>query len=100
MSLTSTENGQKLRRNVQVEGRVKTDNQCGYYIVDSINEAIDQDGKYYFIRIMMFIRNDMWQMTENGTRSVHIRLSGTGINTIYAASAMSGMPCAHSVLIV
>lgn len=58
MSLTSTENGQKLRRNVQVEGRVKTDNQCGYYIVDSINEAIDQDGKYRFvIQIMMFIRN-------------------------------------------
>lgn len=48
MSLTSIENAQKLRRNVQVEGRVKTDNQCGYYIVDSINEAIDSGRKISF----------------------------------------------------
>lgn len=48
MSLTSTENWQKLRRNVQVEGRVKTDNQWGYYIVDSINEAIDLGRKISF----------------------------------------------------
>lgn len=44
MSLTSIENAQKLRRNVQVEGRVKTDNQCGYYI----NEAIDSGRKISF----------------------------------------------------
>lgn len=49
MSLTSIENAQKLRRNVQVEGRVKTDNQCGYYIVDSINEAIDSGRKISFL---------------------------------------------------
>lgn len=48
MSLTSTENWQKLRQNVQVEGRVKTDNQWGYYIVDSINEAIDLGRKISF----------------------------------------------------
>lgn len=48
MSLTSIENAQKLRRNVQVKGRVKTDNQCGYYIVDSINEAIDSGRKISF----------------------------------------------------
>ncbi|MDO5392427.1 MAG: WYL domain-containing protein [Eubacteriales bacterium] len=48
MSLTSGENAQKLRRNVEVEGRVKTDNQCGYYIVDTINEAIDTRRKVSF----------------------------------------------------
>ncbi len=48
MSLTTRENAQKLRRNVQVEGRVKSENQCGYYIVDSINEAIDTRRKVSF----------------------------------------------------
>ena len=48
MSLTTRENAQKLRRNVQVDGRVKTDNQSGYYIVDSINEASDTRRKISF----------------------------------------------------
>lgn len=48
MSLTTRENAQKLRRNIQVDGRVKTDNQRGYYIVDRINEAIDTRRKISF----------------------------------------------------
>ena len=38
----------KLRRHVQVEGRVKSDNERGYYIVDVINDAIDRGCKIKF----------------------------------------------------
>ncbi|MCF0132683.1 MAG: WYL domain-containing protein [Blautia sp.] len=48
MSMTSLDNAQKLRRNIEVEGRVKTDNQCGYDIVDIINEGIDTRRKIAF----------------------------------------------------
>ncbi len=41
LSLTSEHSAAKLRRHIYVEGRVKSDNEKGYYIVDMINEAID-----------------------------------------------------------
>ena len=40
-SLTSEPNAQKLKRNLETSGRVKSGNEKGYYIVDAINEAIN-----------------------------------------------------------
>lgn len=44
MALTSEANAAKLKRNLYVTGRIKSDNEKGYYIVEAINEAIN-DGK-------------------------------------------------------
>lgn len=46
--LTSASNAKKLRRHVVVEGRVKSENERGYYIVDAINNAIDRGCKVSF----------------------------------------------------
>lgn len=48
LALTSEHSAAKLRRHVYVEGRVKSENEKGYYIVDIINEAIDTDRKIRF----------------------------------------------------
>jgi len=40
-ALTSEMNAQKLKRNLETAGRVKSGNEKGYYIVDAINEAIN-----------------------------------------------------------
>lgn len=50
-SLTSKHNSELLVRNVSCEGRIKPGNEKIYYIVDCINEAINQNKKislYYF----------------------------------------------------
>ena len=44
ITLTSDTNAGKLKRNLHVPGRVKSENKQIFYIVDSINEAIN-DGK-------------------------------------------------------
>ena len=51
ISLTSETNADKLKRSVHITGRVKSENEKGYYIVDAINEAINAGVKisfYYF----------------------------------------------------
>lgn len=47
-TLTSEYNAEKLRRHVTVEGRVKSENEKAYYILDAINEAIDKSCKIRF----------------------------------------------------
>lgn len=49
LTLTSAENAAKLRRHIYVTGRIKSDNESGYYIVDAINEAIDTKRKISFL---------------------------------------------------
>ena len=48
-SLTSNTNAEKLKRTVHISGRVKSDNEKGYYIVDTINEAINAGVKISFL---------------------------------------------------
>ncbi len=48
LSLTSEHGAAQLRRHIYVEGRVKSENEKGYYIVDVINEAIDTGHKIRF----------------------------------------------------
>lgn len=48
LTLTSEENAAKLRRHIYTAGRVKSDNESGYYIVDAINSAIDTRRKISF----------------------------------------------------
>ena len=48
LSLTSENNADKLKRSVHITGRVKTENEKGYYIVDAINEAINAGVKISF----------------------------------------------------
>lgn len=48
LTLTSSQNAEKLRRHIYVEGRAKSDNESGYYIVDAINNAIDTKRKISF----------------------------------------------------
>lgn len=50
-SLTSKHNSELLVRNVSCEGRIKPGNEKIYYIIDCVNEAINQNKKislYYF----------------------------------------------------
>ena len=48
LTLTSAQNAVKLRRHIYVTGRVKSENEYGYYIVDAVNEAIDKQRKITF----------------------------------------------------
>lgn len=48
IGLTSDTNADKLRRTVHVTGKAKSDNEKGYYIVDAINEAINDRKKIAF----------------------------------------------------
>jgi len=47
-SLTSDYNAEKLRRHITVEGRIKSENEKAFYILDRINEAIDKNCKVSF----------------------------------------------------
>ena len=47
-SLTSDYNAEKLRRHITVEGRIKSENEKAFYILDHINEAIDKNCKVSF----------------------------------------------------
>lgn len=48
ISLTSETNADKLKRSVHITGRVKSDNEKGYYIVDAINDAMNTGKKIAF----------------------------------------------------
>lgn len=48
LTLTNEHTAAMLRRHVNVSGRVKADNEKGYYIVDAINTAIDTKRKIRF----------------------------------------------------
>ena len=48
ITLTSTANADKLKRNLYVSGRVKAANKHTFYIVDAINEAINQGRQISF----------------------------------------------------
>jgi predicted DNA-binding transcriptional regulator YafY len=48
LTLTSEQHAEQLRRHVYVNDRVKSENEKGYYIVDTINEAIDKHRKIRF----------------------------------------------------
>lgn len=48
ISLTSKTNAGKLKRSVHITGRVKSDNEKGYYIVDAINDAMNIGKKISF----------------------------------------------------
>ena len=47
-SLAGDYGAEKLKRNVRCEGRIKSDNERIYIIVDTINEAINEDKKISF----------------------------------------------------
>ena len=47
-TLTSEYNAEKLRRHVTVEGRIKSENEKAYYILDAVNDAIDKNCKLRF----------------------------------------------------
>ena len=51
-SLTSKNNAEDLRRSVQITGRAKTDNEKGYYIVDTVNRAMNAGKKISFTYFM------------------------------------------------
>lgn len=48
LSLTNDYNAEKLRRNITVQGRTKSENENGYYIADAVHEAIDKKKKIVF----------------------------------------------------
>ena len=48
LTLTTSQNAAKLRRHIYTTGRVKSEKEQSYYIVDVINEAIDTKSKISF----------------------------------------------------
>lgn len=65
LAFTSTENAAKMRRHIYAPGRVKSDNENGYYIVDAINDAIDARRKISF-QYTDFDVNKNRYITNNG----------------------------------
>ncbi len=63
-SLTSIHNAEKLRRNLHISGRVRSGNEKGYYIVDAINDAINERLQISFLyteyneKKQLILRND------------------------------------------
>jgi len=49
LTLTSKREAENFKRSVQIAGRAKTDNEKGYYIVDTINHAINTGRKISFL---------------------------------------------------
>ena len=47
-TLTSEYNAEQLRRHITVEGRIKSENEKAFYILDGINDAIDKGCKISF----------------------------------------------------
>ena len=64
ISLTSDTNAGKLKRTLHTSGRVKSENEKGYYIVDAVNEAINTKKQilFYYMdydaRKRVVLRND------------------------------------------
>ena len=65
LAFTSAENANKMRRHIYTPGRVKSDNENGYYIVDAINDAIDAKRKISF-QYTDFDVNKNRYITSNG----------------------------------
>ena len=65
-TLTSAANAAKLRRHIYVAGRVKSDNEQGYYIVDALNEAIDTRRKIQFAYTDFDVNKNCY-VTNDGT---------------------------------
>ena len=69
LTLTNSQNAAKLRRHIYAPGRVKSNNEHGYYIVDAINEAIDTKRKISFyytdfdVAKQRYITNDVESYT-------------------------------------
>lgn len=66
LTLTSVANAAKLRRHIYVAGRVKSDNEQGYYIVDALNEAIDTRRKIQFAYTDFDVNKNCY-VTNDGT---------------------------------
>ncbi len=64
-SLAGQHQAESLKRNIDVEGRIKPDNEQIYYIVDAINDAINQEKKISFL---YFTYNELKekQLKNNG----------------------------------
>lgn len=64
LKLTTEENAAQLRKNISVEGYVKSDSCSGYYSVDTINKAINLQKKISFrytdydIHMQKYVTND------------------------------------------
>ena len=48
LSTTSKQAAESLTRHIHADGRVTTDNESGYYIVDAVNEAIEKGRRISF----------------------------------------------------
>lgn len=65
LAFTSAENAAKMRRHIYAPGRVKSDNENGYYIVDTINDAIDAKRKISLLYTDFDVNKSKY-VTNNG----------------------------------
>ena len=64
-SLTSRHNAAVIKRNISCEGRIKSDNEKIYFIVDAINEAINKNKKISFQYFQYNVRKEQ-KLKHNG----------------------------------
>jgi len=64
-ALTDVYSAAKIRRNIDVEHRIKTDNEQIYYIIDSINDAINSDKKISFLYFKYNLKKEK-ELKNNG----------------------------------
>ncbi len=67
LSLVQRDNAVKLRRHICASDRVKSENECGYLIVDAINDAIDTRHKIAFHYTDLDIAKNR-RLTNNGQK--------------------------------
>lgn len=101
LTLTNSQNAAKLRRYIYAAGRVKSENEHGYYIVDAINEAIDTKRKISFYYTDFDIAKQRYVTNGGNPYTVSpYTLIWDAITITCAASAMSARRCVISVWIV
>ena len=64
-ALTDVYSAEKIRRNIDVEHRIKTDNEQIYYIIDAINDAINSDKKISFLYFKYNLKKEK-ELKNNG----------------------------------
>ena len=65
LCLAGKHQAEELMRNIDVEGRIKTENELIYYIVDTINSAINQSKKISFL-YFKYVKNKEKKLKNNG----------------------------------
>ena len=94
LSLVQQDDAFKLRRHIYASNRVRSENECGYLIVDAINDAIDTRHKIAFYYTDLDVAKNRHLVGKN-ILSVHMHSFGTATSIISMVFATTETHCVH-----